>query len=45
MPNADIYDNVETAYMSALYMYFRGLYNDKQITTEYPQLATALFVK
>ena len=44
MPNADIYDNVETAFMSALYMYFRGLYNDKQITTEYPQLATALFV-
>lgn len=44
MPESDIYDNVETAFMSALYMYFRTLYNDKILMQEQPKLATALFV-
>lgn len=44
MPDSDIYDNIETAFMGALYMYFRGLYNDKEVMKQQPILSTALFV-
>ena len=44
MPDTDVYDNIETAFMSALYMYYRALYNDKQLTASNSDLATALFV-
>ncbi len=44
MPETDIYDNIETAFMGALYMYLRGLYNDKELMLQQPALATALFV-
>ena len=30
MPEQDIFDNIETAFTSALYTYFRTLYNDKK---------------
>ncbi len=44
MPDQDIFDNIETAFMSALYTYFRALYNNKEICGQQPELATALFV-
>ncbi len=44
MPEDDVYDNIETAFMSALYMYYRFLYNDKDLTASEKDLATALFV-
>lgn len=44
MPEQDIFDNIETAYTSALYTYFRVLYNDKQLCEANLQLSTALFV-
>lgn len=44
MPNKDIYDNVETAFMSALYMYFRAVYNDIALMRDNPILCTAMFV-
>lgn len=44
MPEQDIFDNIETAFTSALYTYLRALYNDKDIRKQYPELATALFV-
>ena len=44
MPEQDIFDNIETAFTSALYTYLRALYNDKELCQEQPQLATALFV-
>jgi DNA adenine methylase len=44
MPQEDIFSNIETAFMSSLYMYFRYLYNDKDINKKYPELATALFL-
>jgi DNA adenine methylase len=44
MPEQDIFDNIETAFTSALYTYLRALYNDKQLCKDNPQLATALFV-
>lgn len=39
----DLYDNIETAFMSALYMYYRNLYNNTEIKNN-KELATALFV-
>lgn len=42
MPECDLKDNVRTAFMSALYMYYRNLYNNRNNNT--PQLNTALFV-
>ena len=39
----DLYLNIETAFMSALYMYYRTLYNDEAVMIN-KQLATALFV-
>ena len=44
MPDKDIYENIETAFMGSLYMYFRKLYNDKNILKTNLPLATALFV-
>ena len=44
MPFEDVFDNVETAFMSALYMYYRALYNDAVLANALPTLATALFV-
>lgn len=44
MPQQDIYDNIETAFMSALYMYFRQLYNDTSLLMKEEKLASALFL-
>lgn len=44
MPDSDIFDNIETAFMSALYMYYRELYNDNALALQMPSLATAIFV-
>ena len=44
MPEQDIFDNIETAFTSALYTYLRALYNDKELGKQQPELATALFV-
>ncbi len=44
LPDTDVYDNIETAFMSALYMFFRCLYNDKQLLSTDKGLATALFL-
>lgn len=43
LPIKDLQDNIETAILSALYMYFRHLYNDKQILHLYPEMYAALF--
>jgi DNA adenine methylase len=42
LPEEDLYSNIETAIKSALYMYYRTLYNG--IGDEQPQLRTALFL-
>lgn len=44
MPEQDIFDNIETAFTSALYTYLRALYNNKELSKLQPELATALFV-
>ena len=44
LPVSDLFDNVETAFMSALYMYYRALYNDKMLVKSNQKLATVLFV-
>ena len=44
MSDTDISDNIETAFMSSLYMYFRTMYNNKEIINSNSSLATALFV-
>lgn len=44
MPNDDIYNNIETSFMSALYMFFRVLYNDSKLMSEDKALATSMFV-
>ena len=41
LSDLDLYRNIETAFMSALYMYYRHLYNDNFSNKK---LATALFV-
>lgn len=43
LPDGDLKANIETAFMSALYMYFRYLYNNKEIQ-ENKELHTALFL-
>ena len=43
LSDKDLYDNIETAFMSALYMYYRHLYNNSEDSID-KQLATALFV-
>lgn len=44
MPDRDVHDNIETAFMSALYMYYRCLYNDAGLKGSDPGLSTALFL-
>lgn len=44
MPEQDIFDNIETAFTSALYTYLRALYNNKELCHQQVELATALFV-
>ena len=44
MPDQDVYDNIETALMSALYMYYRCLYNNSKLKQSNEALGTALFV-
>lgn len=43
LPDADICDNIDTAFMSALYMYFRSLYNDDELKNSHSELFVALF--
>lgn len=43
LPNEDVKANIETAFMSALYMYFRNLYNNKEIQKN-KELYTAIFL-
>lgn len=44
MSPEDVYGNIETACMSALYMYFRRLYNNVPLRAANPELSVALFV-
>ena len=44
LPLKDLYNNIETSIKSALYMYFRHLYNTKQIETGNNELYCALFL-
>ena len=44
MPDSDVFDNIETSFMSGLYMYFRALYNDRVLMESDKALATAMFV-
>ncbi len=44
MPHKDIFDNIETAFMGSVYMYFRHLYNDRELRKSDEALSTALFV-
>ena len=43
LPDEDVKANIETAFMSALYMYFRHLYNDKDVHQN-KELYTAIFL-
>lgn len=43
LPEKDIYDNIETAIKSAVYMNYRNLYNDKNIQNNNIKLHSALF--
>lgn len=43
LPDVDICDNIDTAFMSALYMYFRALYNNKELKEKKLELFIALF--
>ncbi len=43
MPNSDIFDNVETAFMSSMYMYFRCLYNDSELMSSDIGFTTSIF--
>ena len=46
LPEQDIFSNIETAFMSSLYMYYRYLYNDKNICQESPLSASVfLFIR
>lgn len=44
MKEEDVYDNIETAFMSSLYMYIRHLYNDRDLMKNNKGLSTAVFV-
>lgn len=44
LPRQDLLDNIETAVKSAVYMYFRHLYNDKNIMKDDTDLHCALFL-
>lgn len=43
LPVADIYDNIETAIKSALYMNFRNLYNSRELYKNNEALRSSLF--
>lgn len=43
MPDEDIMDNIETAYMGTLYTYLRSLYNDKHLYVENSPLIITSF--
>ena len=43
LPNSDLFDNIETAIKSAVYMNYRHMYNDKSITESNKALHCALF--
>ena len=43
LPEKDLYDNIETAIKSAVYMNYRYLYNDKLVNQSNPKLHCALF--
>ena len=43
LPDGDLNDNIETAIKSAVYMNYRHLYNNKEITANNPKLHCALF--
>lgn len=43
LPEKDLYDNIETAIKSAVYMNYRNLYNDKKIAEANVKLHCALF--
>ena len=40
----DVYENIRTAIKSAVYMYFRSLYNNRQLIADHQALGTALFL-
>lgn len=44
LPESDIKDNIETAIKSALYMNFRAMYNNKELTNSDSALRCALFL-
>lgn len=44
LPEKDIYDNIETALKSALYMFYRHLYNNKSIKEQKKEMHGALFL-
>lgn len=44
LPEDDLSDNIETAIKSALYMYYRFLYNDISLKMDKPKMHTALFL-
>lgn len=44
MPQEDVYKNIETAFMSAIYMYLRYIYNDRELMLSDRGLGTSVFV-
>lgn len=44
LPDSDVYDNIETAFMSSLYMYYRALYNDQRLMASEKSLSSAVFL-
>ena len=44
MTKDDIFNNIETAFMSSLYMYFRGIYNDHALMASNTSLEAAVFL-
>lgn len=44
LPESDLYDNIKTAVKSALYMYYRAIYNDRKLHEENEPLHCAVFL-
>lgn len=44
LPDEDLYNNIETAFKSGLYMYFRSLYNNAELKEQHPEFHCALFL-
>lgn len=44
LPDKDLFDNIETAVKSAVYMNYRNLYNDRSLIESNPDLYCALFL-